>query len=153
MVKIGKAVAALCLVLVLAACSEPQSKSPLPPNPEDKIYFINYWAEWCAPCREELPELGLFDKANSDRARVFGVNFDGVSGEELSRLEVALGVDFPTLAADPAPFLGISTPAVLPTTLVLDEEGKLVRQLEGEQTRESLERVLSEVLEMKSGSR
>lgn len=148
MIKTVKALLFASLAGLLTACSEPENTGPLPANTDGKIYFINYWAEWCKPCREELPALSEFGRANSDRARVFGVNFDGVKDEALDRLETALGVDFPTLAEDPAPFLGVATPAVLPTTLVLDQQGKVVRQLEGEQTIDSLERILSELLAM-----
>ena len=59
-------------------------------------------------------------------------------GDELARQVTQLGIAFPILAEDPADRLGIPRPAVLPTTLILDPEGKLANTLVGPQTLESL---------------
>src|SRR5690554_7553632 len=53
---------------------------------------VNYWAEWCAPCLHELPEFNRLAAARPD-IRVFGVNYDGVSGEELRELSDRMGID------------------------------------------------------------
>src|SRR3546814_7187463 len=51
---------------------------------EGQWLVINYWAEWCAPCRTEIPELNALDKQlKSQSASVLGVNFDGLRGSEL----------------------------------------------------------------------
>ncbi|HEX4881185.1 MAG TPA: TlpA disulfide reductase family protein [Porticoccaceae bacterium] len=100
--------------------------------------FINYWAEWCAPCREEIPELNAFAAAHPDRVRMLSVNFDGVIGEPLSGQLAALGITFPTLLADPRTALGVPPAQGLPETLVIDPEGRLHRVLQGPQTRATL---------------
>src|SRR5690554_8199665 len=46
--------------------------------------LVNYWAEWCKPCLEEIPELNELDKAPD--IAVLGVNFDGVTGAPLVEL-------------------------------------------------------------------
>jgi thiol-disulfide isomerase/thioredoxin len=98
---------------------------------------VNYWAEWCKPCIREIPELNALDREYPG-VRVLGVNYDGASGEDLQRQLVALDVQFPTLPSDPAPQLGTTRPAVLPTTLILNPEGELVETLVGPQTLETL---------------
>ena len=48
---------------------------------------LNYWAEWCAPCREEIPELNELRQQGSQRGveiRVLGVNYDGLEGADLN---------------------------------------------------------------------
>ena len=45
--------------------------------------IINYWATWCAPCRDEIPELNELAHELSESLLVIGVNFDQVMGEEL----------------------------------------------------------------------
>ena len=104
--------------------------------------LVNYWAQWCRPCIQEIPELNAFDKRHSDVA-VLGVNFDGASGEELQEQERRLGVGFPTLATDPAAQLDIQRPAALPTTLLVNPEGELADTLVGPQTEESLHNALA----------
>ncbi|MCK9504269.1 MAG: TlpA family protein disulfide reductase [Porticoccaceae bacterium] len=139
--------APLALCAALVACGDKAPQGPLPENPENKVTFINYWAEWCRPCREEIPELNNFQQAHGDQVRVFGVNFDGAKDAELERQESLLGVAFATLAVDPGPSLGLPRPTGLPITIVLDREGRVVQQLEGEQTLETLEGALYAVLE------
>lgn len=134
-----KAIKGLLLLLCLTACDS----QPAPPKADSLAAYrgswtlINYWAEWCAPCIEEIPELNAFDDTHPDIA-VLGVNFDGATGAALAEQERKLGVEFPTLAQDPAAELGISRPAVLPTTLVVAPHGAVAATLLGPQTERSL---------------
>jgi len=96
--------------------------------------LINYWAEWCKPCLEELPELNRFSHAFEAKAAVFAVNFDGVQGEQLQQQVSRLGIEIPVLNADPSAKLGFKRPEVLPSTYVFDPNGKLQQVLHGEQT-------------------
>ena len=119
------------LAVLLSGC---ERSDPLASDSE--WVFVNYWAKWCKPCIEEIPELNGLD--SRDGYRVLGVNFDGVTGEELASQEEALGVAFPTLTEDPGPRFSLERPEVLPRTLVLAPGGKLHRVLVGPQTAESL---------------
>ena len=127
----------LLLALALTACSgEPAPRDELS-ELRGRWTVINYWAEWCKPCIKEIPELNELAREYPDLA-VVGVNFDGAAGEELADQISQLGIAFPVLAEDPAARLGIPRPAVLPTTLILDPQGKLAQTLVGPQTLESL---------------
>ncbi|MEH6542631.1 MAG: TlpA disulfide reductase family protein [Porticoccaceae bacterium] len=110
-----------------------------------KVVFINYWAEWCKPCREEIPELNQFARTHSDQVVVLSVNFDGASGETLRAQIKMLGIEFPTLSQDPRIELGVQASGALPETIVLDREGKVFKVLLGPQTEESLKAVLVEL--------
>ncbi|WP_244934406.1 TlpA disulfide reductase family protein [Pseudomonas saudiphocaensis] len=103
---------------------------------------INYWAEWCGPCRTEIPELNALDKAHGD-ITVLGVNFDGLQGEELAAASTDLGIAFRVLSLDPAERLDLPRSAVLPVTYLVDREGKVRQQLVGEQTLEGLQEHLA----------
>ncbi len=97
---------------------------------------LNYWAEWCAPCRAELPELNELNE--HDSIVVLGVNFDGIIGEPLNKLITEMDIHFPVLLADPRARWQLEQPSVLPTTLVLDPNGDLAHQLTGPQTKAGL---------------
>lgn len=100
---------------------------------------INYWAEWCAPCRKEIPELNELHADGADAGVVvLGVNFDGLRGESLSKLVAEMDIRFPVLVEDPGPRWERSPPSVLPSTLIIDPQGNLNDVLVGPQTYESL---------------
>ena len=114
---------------LLGCSSEPAGIVPSQWN------VVNYWAIWCKPCREEIPELNQLNQI--ENVVVLGVNFDGKVGEALISDAVDLGITF-DIIDDPAAYLNISRPPVLPTTLVLSPEGTLVATLVGPQTAESI---------------
>ena len=100
---------------------------------------INYGAEWCKPCRVEIPELNRMHREGAAAGVVvLGVNFDGVTGPGLQTLIGKFAIEFPVLLADPGARWGQSTPSILPATLVIDPEGKLHDVLVGPQTFETL---------------
>ncbi|HCS28195.1 MAG TPA: hypothetical protein DIW43_12125 [Spongiibacteraceae bacterium] len=105
---------------------------------------INYWAVWCAPCREEIPELNELARKHADSVRVFGVNYDGARGEALAKAVSDLGIEFPILAVDPQPALGIARPQALPVTLLIKPDGTLLDILLGPQTADGLWQKLAE---------
>ncbi|MBI2379952.1 MAG: TlpA family protein disulfide reductase [Gammaproteobacteria bacterium] len=102
---------------------------------------VNFWAEWCKPCRQEMPALGRLAARHADW-RVVGINFDGVKDEELRRLREQLGVRYHLLSSEPPPRLGLETPAVLPTTWVRTPEGRWLGPLHGEQSEADIEALI-----------
>lgn len=126
------------LLLLLAGCQPPATgNAALLESLRGQWVVINYWAKWCKPCIEEIPELNELDHLHDD-ITVLGVNYDGVTGEELAAQLRELKVDFPTLAEDPAQLLGQPRPSVLPTTFIINPTGELLGSLVGPQTLESL---------------
>ncbi|UEG62803.1 TlpA family protein disulfide reductase [Stutzerimonas chloritidismutans] len=99
--------------------------------------LINYWAEWCGPCRTEIPELNALSETERGLA-VLGVNFDELRGEELAQAAKALGIDFRVLSDDPAERLQLPRSEVLPVTYLVDDQGKVRERLVGEQTAEGI---------------
>ena len=104
--------------------------------------LVNYWAEWCKPCLEEIPELNELDKAPD--IAVLGVNFDGVTGVPLVELGERMGIEFTMLASDPGPGFGWQVPMALPATFVVDPEGTLIEARFGPQTEEDIRALIGE---------
>ena len=98
--------------------------------------LVNYWAEWCKPCLEEIPELNELDKAPD--ISVLGVNFDGVTGTALEQLGEEMGIEFLMLGQDPGPEFGWKMPVGLPATFIVDPSGNLVETRFGPQTEEDI---------------
>ncbi len=104
---------------------------------QGRMAVVNYWAEWCAPCREELPELNELAAARPDVA-VLGINFDGLQGDTLRQLSDEMGIAFPVMGEDFAAAFGLPKPQVLPTTYLLDEQGRIAMTLQGPQSKAEL---------------
>lgn len=118
---------------------------------QDRWLVVNYWAEWCKPCLEEIPELNeLYHARAGADTNVLGIHFDQLELAELQRQIQALNVEFPVLHSDPEQKLAYLQPEVLPTTYIFDKQGQLMHKLVGPQTRTGIESLLS--LENASGS-
>ncbi|MBS7663327.1 TlpA family protein disulfide reductase [Pseudomonas lalucatii] len=135
-----RTVVGLCACLILASCAEDigvdqHGRKVAAEQLEGQWLVINYWAEWCAPCRSEIPELNALARQLHDRSvRVVGVNFDGLQGAELSSAAQALSIEFTVLQQDPAARYQLPRSEVLPVTYLVDDRGRLRERLLGEQT-------------------
>ncbi|RWU11548.1 TlpA family protein disulfide reductase [Pseudidiomarina gelatinasegens] len=99
---------------------------------------VNYFAEWCAPCLRELPELNEFHEEYGDKVKLFGVSFDGLDNAALAKLREDYQIQFPLIQNEPLPALPFPQPNMLPATYVITPEGEVKGPLLGEQTISSL---------------
>ena len=114
---------------------------------------INYWAEWCTPCRQEIPELNaLYLARDREHLLIVGVNFDGIEGDDLAALVKRMNIAFPVIVGDPAEHWRYPMPGVLPTSVLIAPDGTLAKTLVGPQTRASLEAAMSTMLERATSS-
>ncbi len=131
---------ALCLALGACTGDDAANSAAGQPRPgEGHWVVINYWAIWCKPCRDEIPELNEFAAHHGERVRVYAVNFDDVRGDTLLQQAAELGIEFTLLEEDPAAALGYDRPTVLPTTVMFDPSGELAARLLGPQSQAALE--------------
>jgi thiol-disulfide isomerase/thioredoxin len=105
---------------------------------------VNYWATWCAPCRKEMPELSELHDERDD-VTVLGLAYEDVDDADFQAFIEDVPVSFPILKVDvynpPQPF---GAPKVLPTTILIDPQGRAVKSFLGPVTREALEQSLEE---------
>ena len=92
-----------------------------------KTVVLNFWASWCAPCREEAPVLEKVWRQYRERGVVFlGVNIDDTREGALKFLE-EFGITYPSVYD----YSGATTVAyrvtAIPTTYVVDRAGRIVR--------------------------
>lgn len=110
---------------------------------KNKWIIVNYWADWCDSCLEEVPELNNFYKNNQDNNIVMiGVNYDGLTNLALQHAIKKAGILFPVLQEDPMQTWRLSEISVLPTTFVINPEGVVVRKIIGPNTEQSLLKII-----------
>jgi thiol-disulfide isomerase/thioredoxin len=141
----------ICLVLTIALCACDNSQAVIDSQNQkiklsdwqNKWVIINYWAAWCEPCAEEVPELNLFYQKYQKEIVLIGVNDDGLSKNQLIAAIGQLHIQYPVLQTDPAKILGLPAIQVLPTTFIINPKGKLSKELFGPQTARSLENIIN----------
>jgi thiol-disulfide isomerase/thioredoxin len=106
---------------------------------QEEWKIINYWSEWCVPCREEIPMLNeLRKQLSSSNVIVLGVNFDEDPRETTLEIAAAMGIEFPVLTFKQIAQLNLRAPDVLPTTYVLSPTNEVMAKLIGQQTQQDL---------------
>jgi len=112
---------------------------------QGKVLVVNFWATWCAPCREEMPMFVRLQEKYRDR----GLQFVGIAidqREPVARFAQELGINYPLLIG------GIDTVELtrragnrvggLPFTLIFDRRGRLASTTLGELKEGKLEAIL-----------
>lgn len=98
-----------------------------------KIVLLNIWATWCVPCREEMPALDALEtKLGGKDFAVVAVNIDKGGPEKAAAFLKETGATQLTLYTDPSGKLFSTLKAVgMPTTLLIDRDGKEIARLIG----------------------
>lgn len=108
-----------------------------------KWLIVNYWATWCPPCLEEVPELvALFDHRKDKDVMVVGVVFDYESIKEVTSYVDDMLMSYPIVLGNANIAKQIGSAEVLPTTYLYNPKGKLVKVKRGLVTRHYLESLM-----------
>jgi peroxiredoxin len=90
-----------------------------------RVVMINFWATWCGPCRQEMPQLSkLYDKYRASGFVLMGVNVDD---DTRNAVDVAgkLGVTFPVLLDTDKTVSKLYDLSTMPSTVLIDRDGKV----------------------------
>ena len=99
---------------------------------------VNFWATWCVPCIQEIPEIAEFARAYP-RVVVIGVAMDAENPAKVKQFAQKTGHDYPLVLADDAVEKQLGEPKALPTTRIYDPTGKVVYDRAGRVSVKSLE--------------
>ena len=113
-----------------------------------KVIVLNLWATWCGPCKKEIPDLIKLQAAYPNDVVVVGVVVLDKFGEKVSSFVHDYGITYPVLDGNDrddfenafGPFWG------LPTSFVIDRQGRLQKKHQGQVTRQQLEREISPLI-------
>jgi thiol-disulfide isomerase/thioredoxin len=96
-----------------------------------KVVFLNFWATWCGPCRAEVPDLVELQKEFKDRLQIIGLDVDDDDAAEVRKYIAETGMNYPVaMATDDVRTAYGGIPA-LPTSFILDTEGRVVQKHTG----------------------
>ena len=98
---------------------------------KNKVILLNFWATWCGPCRAEIPDLVELQNKYKDQLQIIGLVVDDEDREAIKKFVDESGINYPVaIATDElrAQYGGI---AALPTSFLLDAQGRVVQKHEG----------------------
>jgi thiol-disulfide isomerase/thioredoxin len=96
---------------------------------KDKVVLLNFWATWCPPCREEVPELVDLQTRYKDRLQVIGISMDDPEDTRtVKKFAVQEGVNYPIVMASREIILEYGGVPALPTSFVVNTESKVVQK-------------------------
>lgn len=107
-----------------------------------KWVIVNYWATWCPPCLEEIPELVNLYEENRATLVVLGIDFEEVNTEYLQEFVDSHLMSYPVLQSEPLAVTPLGPVLGLPTTYIISPEGERVARQEGPVTRATIEAYL-----------
>lgn len=96
-----------------------------------KVILLNFWATWCGPCRAEIPDLIELQKKYGDRLQIIGLDVDDDDSTEVKKFVTANGINYPIGMATNEIRMQYGGVAALPTSFVLDADGRVVQKHEG----------------------
>jgi thiol-disulfide isomerase/thioredoxin len=115
------------------------------PGPlKGKVVILDFWASWCVPCAKSFPVLDELQKKYGDRLVVVGVNMD----EKKAKMEGFLQkhpVSFPVVRDVEQKLVATVEPPTMPTSFIVDGEGKVRFMHKGFRGEETRKEYLSEI--------
>ena len=95
---------------------------------KNKVILVNFWATWCPPCREEIPDLVALQEKYRDQLQIIGVSQDSGSPEQVARFAEAHHINYPVVMSTPEIERLFPNVYALPTSFFIDREHRIAQK-------------------------
>src|SRR3954470_13474500 len=125
--RIAALLAALCVAIPVHAFElvDSTGKPHRLADYQGRWVVVNFWATWCVPCIQEIPEISAFHREHPE-VIVIGVAEDAQNPAKVKQFAQKVGHDYPLVLANDAVEKQLGSPAALPKTRIYDPSGKVV---------------------------
>lgn len=93
-----------------------------------KVVLLNFWATWCGPCREEVPELIELQARYKDQLQIVAASMDETSPRQVKEFAQQFGINYSIVMASPEMLDEYGGVPALPTCFVISPEGRVVQK-------------------------
>lgn len=114
-----------------------------------KVVIIDFWATWCGPCRMEIPGFIELQKQYADKGLVVvGVSLDQDGESVVKSFMEKTGINYPVVLGDEKIVSAFGGVEGIPTTFVIDREGKIIRKHVGYTAKAEFEAEIKPLLKL-----
>lgn len=96
-----------------------------------KVVILNFWATWCPPCRQEIPEFIRLQAAYKDKLQIVGASEDDDPPEKVREFVQQHGMNYPVVMATKELADNYGGVPALPTSFIIDPQGRVVQKHTG----------------------
>lgn len=108
-----------------------------------KVAIINFWAVWCPPCKMEIPSLmDLYTRYQDKGLMVFGIALDSGEDDAIRKKAEEYKITYPVINGDYSIRRDFGGIRAVPTTLIINQEGKIYKTYMGYREKEIFEKDL-----------
>lgn len=93
-----------------------------------KIVLLNFWATWCGPCRAEIPDLVDLQKRYSDKLEIIALATEEDDPDQVRRFVLRSGINYRVAMASEDVVRSYGGIAALPTSFIIDPQGRVVQK-------------------------
>ena len=112
-----------------------------------KVVILDFWATWCPPCREEIPGfVKLQKKYEAQGLVIVGIALDDGGAATVKKFAQKSGINYPVLMGNDRVSQAFGGIEALPTTFILDREGKIAGRHIGLTKAEEFEKEIKPLL-------
>lgn len=112
-----------------------------------KVVVLDFWATWCPPCRQEIPDfVKLQEKFRDKGLVVVGVSLDQQGAETVKSFAKEHGINYPVVLANKDTLKAYGDVQSIPTTFIINREGKIVNSHVGFTDAETFEKEIKALL-------
>jgi thiol-disulfide isomerase/thioredoxin len=96
-----------------------------------KVVLLNFWATWCGPCRAEIPDLIALQQKYKDQLQIIGLTVDDDDESAIKQVVADEHINYPVAMSSPEVRVQYGGISALPTSFLLDTQGRVVQKHEG----------------------
>lgn len=112
-----------------------------------KVIVVNFWATWCGPCRQEIPDfIEVYKRYKDQGVEIVGVSLDKGGWEKVNPFVKQNKINYPVVLGDAAVASTFGKVQFIPTTFIIDPSGNIVDEHTGIMTKAMLESKIKQYL-------